>query len=448
VSTTRGIVLVVGSFAGTVDFDPGKGVDERTVIGDGNAFIWTFDQDGAYIGTVIFGTRSGIGQSGANPRGIALDPDENILIAGLWAGELDFDPGPDHDRHQSPKNVNVFVTKFLADGSYGWTRTFGGFGWDEATGVAADAGGNVLVTGNFRGSPDFDPTDGVDVHSAQVHPQNIFVTKLGPDGSYRWTRTLPAWDTWSRRNITVDPGGNAYVASTFEGTVDLDPTDGEDWRTANDDATSTSTGDAFVTRINADGSYGWTYTAGGARFDQASGVGVHQQVGVAMAGSFQDEVDFDPGPGTDIHTGLEPGFITALGFDGAYRWTRSFGHNGSAIVYDVTMAPDGAIIPVGRAIGTVPFDGAVDFNPGCAPEVRLIPSGPKWYINKLICVEASADADGNGFINLRDYAVLQNCFTGPAPTVCSKGCEAFDFDHTDDIDLPDLTPVVDAVTGP
>ena len=61
---------------------------------------------------------------------------------------------------------------------------------------------------------------------------------------------------------------------------------------------------------------------------------------------------------------------------------------------------------------------------------------------------ADADADGDGDRDLLDYAELQVCFTGPGPTVLAPGCEVFDLEPDQDVDLDDLEPFVAALDGP
>ena len=70
------------------------------------------------------------------------------------------------------------------------------------------------------------------------------------------------------------------------------------------------------------------------------------------------------------------------------------------------------------------------------------------FITKLVCAEPSADFDGDGVVDLRDFAAFQNCFTGEAPTECGDGCSLFDLDPDDDIDLSDFTIFLDALRGP
>ncbi len=50
---------------------------------------------------------------------------------------------------------------------FGWTRTIGGTGEDHANDLAVDAEGNVLITGWFSNTVDFDPTDHVESHTSR-----------------------------------------------------------------------------------------------------------------------------------------------------------------------------------------------------------------------------------------------------------------------------------------
>ena len=69
----------------------------------------------------------------------------------------------------------------------------------------------------------------------------------------------------------------------------------------------------------------------------------------------------------------------------------------------------------------------------------------------LIAQEAfvpDGDFDGDGEVDLRDCAALQECFTGPGPQVLGLGCDVFDFDFDEDVDGDDYAAFADRLTGP
>ena len=61
------------------------------------------------------------------------------------------------------------------------------------------------------------------------------------------------------QDLFIDKEGNRYICGSFTGTRDFDPTTNVDIHIAGSDR------DGFVTRLNADGTYGWTRAVGAAR---------------------------------------------------------------------------------------------------------------------------------------------------------------------------------------
>ncbi len=50
---------------------------------------------------------------------------------------------------------------------------------------------------------------------------------------------------------------------------------------------------------------------------------------------------------------------------------------------------------------------------------------------------ASGDTEGNGSVDLDDFADLEACLLGPNGGL-GTGCECFDFDNDNDVDLDDF----------
>ena len=58
--------------------------------------------------------------------------------------------------------------------------------------------------------------------------------------------------------------------------------------------------DVFIVKLNSAGSLVWAKHVGGTNSDNVSGISADGNGNVYIAGSFEDTVDFDPGPGTNI----------------------------------------------------------------------------------------------------------------------------------------------------
>jgi len=124
-------------------------------------------------------------------------------------------------------------------------------------------------------------------------------------------------------SIAVDEQGNRYFAGTFTGIVDFNLLPGSDVR-------GSRKSDAFVTRINADGTYGWTRTFGSAGEDVAHSVVVANGV-VHIAGQFSGAGAGLDGLGTIANLGSNDAFIAAFNSSDGSTLT-AFGNNGVVVV--------------------------------------------------------------------------------------------------------------------
>jgi len=367
--------------------------------------------------------------------------EQNTFVAGSFKGFPDFDPGAAIDIHTSyPAGLDApswdpFITKLNGDGSYAWTRTFGGPGFDTGDSVGADADGNVFFAGTFRGYVDFDPGEGEERHPQYDGYNDCFITPLGPDGSYRWTRTLPPDFLSHGPPLAVDHHGNVIVAGTFTVFVDFDPTPDIDFRIAKTPYS------LFVTKLYGDGSYAWTQTFDTTINGSPSDVSVDADDNIILAGTWSGTVDFDPGPGVKEFTspnvpGVVDAFILQLSAGGDYQWVRVLTGLNNNHADRVATGSDGDVFVLGRADWAAD---PTDIDPGCGVEnIYTSVTGEGTFIMRLTCIEPTSDFTSDGLVDLRDLAAFQNCFTADPPSACPSGCEVLDFDHDDDIDLSDF----------
>jgi Tol biopolymer transport system component len=61
---------------------------------------------------------------------------------------------------------------------------------------------------------------------------------------------------------------------------------------------------------------------------------------------------------------------------------------------------------------------------------------------------AVADRDGDGDVDLTDYAAFLTCYNGPAQPPGAPGCDPTDFDHDGDVDLSDYGTFLACFNGP
>jgi hypothetical protein len=213
---------------------------------------------------------------------IATDNSGNVYITGYFMGTANF--GADFgitDNKTSSGNEDIFITKVNANGSYGWTRRIGGIFVDQGYGITANTSGNVYVTGYFGGIVDF----GADFNTGDIKTavglSDAFITRININGSYGWTRRMGGTSDERGNSIATDTPGNLYVAGNFGGTADF----GTDFGTT-DNKTSDGSSDIFITKVNANGSYGWTRRIGGVTEDYSSDIKTDPTGNVYVTGSF------------------------------------------------------------------------------------------------------------------------------------------------------------------
>ncbi len=237
-----GSVYGAGHFSGTVDFNPGSGVDNHTSSGGSDAWFIKLDSSGGYVWAKTWG-----GSGGDTGRGIGTDGSTSVYVTGLFTGTVDLDPGGSSDEHSANGNQDVYVTRFDYSGNYQWARTWGGAKMDYGNDVDADSSGNVFITGLFRLSVDFDPGSGVDMHSAGWY--DIYLSKFDSSGNFQWAHTWGDDSADEGWGVAVDGSGNASITGDFKGSIDFDPGSGEDWHTSVQDD------DAFLIRLLPDGTW-------------------------------------------------------------------------------------------------------------------------------------------------------------------------------------------------
>jgi len=340
-------VIVTGSFQETVDFDPGPEAAPCTSNGGSDIFVLKLDESGAYVWVRTIG---GILDDGS--ADVAVDDQNDVIAIGHFQHRVDFDPTDGEDVRGAGGGEDIFALKLGGNGSYQWAYTVGGLQADEALGVAADADGDVVLTGRFRRSFDFDPGDGQDVHQA-IGGSDAFVTRLGPDGAYHWTYTAGGVSTDGAFDVSVTALGETALTGYFWETVDFDPSEGLDERT------SAGQSDVFVTWLRPDGSYRWTRTFGGVESDDGLALSLDPTGNVLVAGQFRGAVDFDPDGTMDEHAsnGGSDAFVAKLRSDGAYQWVATVGGEGNDAAAAITTDAQGLI----RLAGS--FQGVVDFDP-------------------------------------------------------------------------------------
>jgi gliding motility-associated-like protein len=341
-------VYIIGSFQGTVDFDPGTGTFSQSSNGSLDFYIQKLDPNGNFIWAKTIG-----GTAIDYSNDLTIDASGNLYITGRFENTVDFDPGPGIV-NRTTADSDVFVLKLDSNGNLLWVQQIGGTGNEVANGIITDNSGNVLLTGSYDGTTDLDP-GAATFNFTSNGLVDVFVLKLDASGNFIWAKSMGGTGTDTGMDIAIEGGTNPVITGYFNSSsADYDP--GGDFFPL----TTAGDFDAFVVRLNVAGSLSWAIRIGGTLDDRGQSLVTDATGNVYTTGVFQGTVDFDPGAGTISLTsgGGWDVFISKLNSSAAHLWTKKIGDTANDNPNSITLDPSGNVLVTGS------FQGTVDFNPG------------------------------------------------------------------------------------
>ena len=376
-----GNVYITGVFFGTVDFNPGAGVASITPAPYGsNAYIAKYDIDGVFLWAKNIPINTSYGNNS-----ITIDASANIFITGYFNGlSVDFDPGPGTATLTSASFSNdIYIAKFDSDGNYLWAKAIGSIADDRGNEILINNSGEIILTGNFNNAVDFDPGPGTATLTS-VWSQDIYFATYDATGNFIWAKGVGGLGIEDVRDIAVDKYNNIFITGNFAGTADFDPGAGYNA------LTSAGLGDIFLAKYDASGNYLWAKQMGSTGIDCGTAISIDTSGSVLITGTFNNTVDFDPGPGTVNLTGAlgASSFIERFDTDGNFLWVKALPLNTSNIDiltdYCNTIYISGSYLSGGAA--------TIDMDPGLGIASISVPGGlPPPYYN----IFASYDIYGN-----------------------------------------------------
>lgn len=348
-----------GSFKGTVDFDLGSGENNLTAAKNGSAFIQKNDVNG----NLIWVKQTGDVNSGSSEiKSLAFDKLGNICVGGNFSGTIDFDSSNDEFSLTSSGHDDGYVQKIKTNGDLIWVKKLGGSEPDFLKAIAVDNNGNILSTGFFNKTADFNPGSGV--NNLEAYPDyypDIFVSKLNSNGDFLWVKKIGGPSSEYSNSVAVDMDGNIFITGSFISTTDFDPGVG-----TNEITSYGVNKDAFILKLDSNGSFNWVNRYGSAMYDLGNSVTADNEGNVYVTGGFDYGVGFDPPYYTSqsfVSRGEMDVFVQKLDTDGSSVWVKQMGGEGGDVGKSLKVDSKGDIIVAGIFSGTANFGtGLTEFN--------------------------------------------------------------------------------------
>jgi FlgD Ig-like domain len=323
-----GNVVIAGNHWGTVNF----GGAPLTSVGGDDVFLAKFNPSGGHLWSKRFGDAS-TGQTG---RAVRISGAGDVMLAGSFAGTIDFGDG----LLMSGGALDVFVARFESDGDLMWSRRFGGINDQVLESIDVDATGSVVLCGYFDGTVDF---GGGPLVSAGNN--DIFLAKLDSDGDHVWSKRFGSGNDQEGAAVVIDGDGDVIAAGAFESTVNF----------GGSTLTSAGSKDTFLAKFTSGGVHDWSQGFGTVGDQTATAVAVDDSDDIGLTGSFASTIDF--GGGTLTNNGSLDIFVARFLADGSHMWSAAFGGTSDQLAEAIAIDASNKIALAGSFFSTVDFGG-------------------------------------------------------------------------------------------
>ncbi|MBK9317796.1 MAG: hypothetical protein IPM91_02425 [Bacteroidetes bacterium] len=181
-----------------------------------------------------------------------------------------------------------------------------------------DKFGNVICTGNFQNTVDFNPGSGI-FNLTSNGADDIFYLKLNGNGAFVWAKNIGGTGIagGSGRSLKIDNSGNIYTCGEYRGTLDFDPSPNVFNLISNGDF------DLFIAKLDLNGNLIWAKGIGGIGNDHCSDLEIDPSGFLYYVGNYIDTVDFNPGIGIyNLNSSFNTAFILKTDLNGNFIWVK------------------------------------------------------------------------------------------------------------------------------
>lgn len=149
---------------------------------------------------------------------MALDANGNIYVTGYFIGTAFFDT---ISLTAAGSSQDIFVLKLDNNGNVLSVKNEGGPEGDIGYGISVDNSGNVICTGQFKGTATISPnvfTSAIDPNTNQ-YAYDLFVSKYDANGNALWSlQGIAEYDDRGMA-VTTDVNDNIYLCGQFSDTL-------------------------------------------------------------------------------------------------------------------------------------------------------------------------------------------------------------------------------------
>jgi hypothetical protein len=327
--SSTGLVAIVGSFQGTVDFGGGALVS----AGSTDIFVARFSTDGVHVWSKRFGD-----SSAQSAKDVVFTSANDVAVIGDYYGT--FNLGGANLPAAPPPDQAIFIGQLEGKtGAHVWSRgVAAAFGIGRA--VAADANGNVYFGGHYSGTANA----GCGSQTTNTGYDG-WVARYNNVGTCSWSKLFTGTDnTTMVTHLDVD-GTAVWALGTYEGTVNI----------AGESVSSFGTeGQIFLARLSTvTGNAAFAKGLGSVDTDIPGGIAAAPNGQVHVAGRYEGTINL--GGADHTSAGLYDVFLARFDDDGVLMWSKSTGDGADQSVASLGRNGDKDLLVTGFNEGVISF---------------------------------------------------------------------------------------------
>ncbi|MBK9174990.1 MAG: T9SS type A sorting domain-containing protein [Flavobacteriales bacterium] len=314
--------------------------------GQGDLFLVKFNSDGLRQWATYYGG------SGYELYGrCATDGNGNVYLASIVGNSIGLTSGGFQNVHGG--GSDALLVKFSPDGIRQWATFYGGSGSEWWANCAADASGNVYLSGHTNS------TSGIASGGHQLNygggEYDLFLVKFSPSGSRIWASYYGGSVHENAGGCAVDADGNVFLSGVTNSTSGIASGGhqnsfagaGNPGGVIISHSGGFGGGDALLVKFNGAGVRQWATYYGGSHSELIGVCSTDPEGNIYLAGNTVSASGIAFEGYMMTYSGTQDGYVVKFSPDGSREWGTYYGGNSHDLIEACAAAPGNVVYLAG-----------------------------------------------------------------------------------------------------
>lgn len=215
---------------------------------------------------------------------IEIDNEGNIIAIGSFEGVVDFDGPNSIGGFISNGSRDIYIMKSDPLGTVMWVKTIGSSNYEDPYGLAIDQNNNIVVTGRFFSSTDFDP--GPEIFNLSSNgATDCFVLMLDANGDFVWAESIGGGNIEVGLDAVFDSQNNLFIMGNYTSwEVDFDPGIGTQILSGD------GIGYTFLLKLTSSGQFIWVKSYAATNHFNAQDLVISGDTALVLSGGYSGDL--------------------------------------------------------------------------------------------------------------------------------------------------------------